>query len=134
MARRKNTKRTLKRQKTVKKRGGKQNKKSFANALRKLSALTPSQRVAAMKLANDKFIRQFCQHVKSLRYKPLSSKHRNQLRRQSKELRKMLSAKTSIKSKRKMLTQRGGILPLLLAPLISTLAGSIIPAVTKSLL
>ena len=122
------TKHTSRRRKRVKGRRGKANSKSFATTLRNLSSLPPSQRVQAMKSANDKFIRQFCNSVKKLRHHPVSPHTSKQLRRQSKKLRKLVSAKTSISTKRRMLSQRGGFLPMLLAPIISALAGTLISA------
>ena len=107
------------------------NSKPFVTTLRRLSSLQPSQRVQAMKSANDKFIRQFCNSVKKLRHQPVSSKTLKQLRRQSLKLRKLVSAKTSINTKRRMLSQRGGFLPMLLAPIISALAGTIISAIRR---
>ena len=125
------TKRVAQRKKAVRRRRGKTSSKSFVTALRRLSSLRPSQRIQAVKLANDKFIRQFCNGVKKLRHRPVPPRTLKQLRRQSTKLRKLVSAKTSIKAKRNMLTQRGGFLPMLIAPLISALAGSIVGAIRR---
>ena len=122
------TKRVSQHKKTIKRRGD--NTKPFVTTLRKLSSLHPSQRVETMKSVNDRFIRQFCNSVKKLRHHPVSPHTLIQLRRQSKKLRKLVSAKTSINTKRRMLSQRGGFLPLILAPIISALAGSVIGAIT----
>ena len=124
-------KRVSRGKRTVKRRHGKGSSKTFVTTLRRLSSLQPSQRVQAMKSANDKFIRQFCNSVKKLRHQPVSSKTLKQLRRQSLKLRKLVSAKTSINTKRRMLSQRGGFLPMLLAPIISALAGTIISAIRR---
>ena len=102
----------------------------FANALRKLSSLRSSQRTQALKLANDSFIRQFCNNVKKLRKVPLSPSLQKRFRKQSKNLRKLVNAKTSVRVKRDMLTQRGGFLPFLI-PLLTSVAGSIIGALRK---
>ena len=116
MARKFNKKRFVQRKKKrVARKGG---KKSFVNALRKLSKLHPSQRVAAMKMANDKFVRQFCTKVKLLRRANLSPKVQRVVRSRAKSLRKLVSPKTSVKVKRRMLTQRGGFIGALLGPLL----------------
>jgi len=122
------------RSKSKKKRGGKKprnNKKSFVNALRKLSKLQPTQRVTVMKMANDKFVRQFCQKVKTLRHARLPPKTQQLLKRRGKNLRKLVSPKTSIKVKRRMLSQRGGFLGALIAPLIGLATSAIGAALRK---
>ena len=103
------------RKRASKKRG----KNAFTNALRKLTSLQPPQRAQAMKVANNTFVRQFCQKVKSLRRARLPPSLQKRLTRNSKHLRKLVSSKTSIASKRNMLSQqRGGFLLSLLAPII----------------
>ena len=144
MTRKYSRKRNTTRRKTNKKRKGKKQgfkrkiikkrtgRTSFVNALRRLSKLRPTQRVEAMKLANNKFIQQFCSNVKKLRHAGVSSAHQKRMRRQSKNIRKLISAKTSYNMKRKMLTQRGGfLLPLLLPPLLSAGVGAITSALGK---
>ena len=125
---------TMKRMKLIKKRATKRrgsNKKSLANALRKLSKLHPTQRVTAMKMANDKFVRQFCQKVKMLRHTRLPLKTQQLLRRRAKNLRKLVSPKTSMKVKRRMLSQQGGFLSALIGPLIGIVASAIGGALRK---
>lgn len=118
-------KRRVGKKRSVKRRGGKRrgNGASFSNAMRKLSSLRPPQRVQAMKLANDKFVRQFCQKVKGLQRARLSPSVQKQLRRKSKHLRKLVSPKTSVRTKRGMLTQRGGFLSALIPIIIKTALG-----------
>ena len=85
-----------------------------------------------MKLANNKFLQQFCSNVKKLRHARVSSSHQKRMRRQSKNIRKLISAKTSYNTKRKMLSQRGGfLLPLLIPPLLSAGVGAITSALSK---
>ena len=120
------------RRQSAKKRVGKRRRTTFANAIQRLSKLRPNQRVEAMKLANNKFIQQFCNNVKKLRRTPLSSTQHKRMRTQSKNIRKLISSKTSYNTKRKMLTQRGGfLLPLLLPPLLSAGVGAITSALSK---
>ena len=102
-----------------KKRSKKRGKNAFATALQRLTNLRPPQRVQAMKVANDTFVRQFCQKVKSLRRARLPPSLRKRLSHNSKHLRKLVSPKTSVTSKRHMLTQqRGGFLLSILLPII----------------
>ena len=122
-----NTKRISRRKKkSVKRRGGKRGNNAFKNALKKLSSLHPSQRTQAMKMANTKFVRQFCQKVKSLRTARISPAVQSKLRRKSKELRKLIAKKTSLRKKQDMLSQRGGgLLTILLPALISAITTSL---------
>ena len=91
---------------------------SFHTVFKKVMKLSPSQRIQAMKLANNKFISDMSRQVKKLRHARVSPKMQKRLKRQSKNLRKFTNRKTSIATKRRMLTQqRGGFLPLLLAAL-----------------
>ena len=101
----------------------------FNSTLLRLKKLSPSQRRQAMEIANDKFIRDFTKEVKNLRRADgLRPTLKQKLRRHSKALRKLANNKTSIKAKRRMLSQRGGFLPLLLAalPAIGSIAGGLI--------
>ena len=123
------TKAVSRRKKVVKRKRGKGNSKSFVTALRKLSSLQPSQRLQAVKLSNDKFIRDFCHNMKKLRYQSVSPKLQKQLRHHSKKLRKLVSTKTNIKTKRKMLSQRGS--GLLSRGLMGALAGALTAALGR---
>ena len=118
------TKRVSQRKKVVKQGRNKCNTKTFVTTLKKLSSLHPAQRVQAMKLANDKFIRDFCNNIKKLRHQPVPPNVQKQLHHQSKNLRKLVSAKTSLQTKRKMLCQRGGS-GALQRGLLGALAGAI---------
>ena len=113
--------------KRVKQRGGK-----FNAILKRLRKLNPYQRRSAIEVANDKFIRHFVTQVKKLkRATGLQPSLKTKLKRHTKALRKLTNQRTSMKSKRKMLSQRGGFLPLLLAalPAIGSIAGGIISRV-----
>jgi hypothetical protein len=57
---------------------------------------------------------------------PLTSRQKQRLRRHKKTLRALSVNRSSIKNKRKLLIQKGGaLLPLLLGPILSAVAGSI---------
>ena len=101
-------------------------KTAFANAVRKLSRLRAPQRVQAMKLANNNFVRQFCQNVNQLRRAHLPPHMEKKLQQSSTKLRKLVSRKTSLKSKRDMLAQRGGFLGFLLPILLKTVLGKVL--------
>ena len=123
------TKRNIRRKRTVKRRRGKGNTQSFVTTLRRLLSLRPSQRIQAMKLANDKFIQQFCNSIKKLRHTPVSPRVQRQLQQQSRNLRKLVSTKTNISTKRKMLCQRGS--GAFKRGLIGALAGAITGALGR---
>ena len=115
--------------KRTRKRSRKQGQNSkFNQALRRLKGLKGKDQIKAIALSNDTFVRQLCRHVKKLRRAKLSPSLAKRLRRHSKKLRKLVNAKTSMKSKRKILTQKGGIAPLLLAaiPALGSIVGAII--------
>jgi len=101
---------------------------SFKVVLNRIKKLKPAQRMQAMKLANNKFINDFTREVKKLRYARMSPKMKTRLRRQSKNLNKFISRKTTVANRRRMLTQRGGFLPLLLAalPALGSIIGGVI--------
>ena len=102
----------------IKKRYGKRVKRvsKFSTIIKRLQKLKPSQRQQAIEIANDKFIRDFAAHVKKLRTaKSLKPGLQKKLKKHCVALRKLTNKKTTIKMKRKLLSQRGGLLPLALA-------------------
>lgn len=107
-------------------------KDKFINLVRRLRQLKGPQRQQAMKMANNKFIRDLCARIKQLRKaKGLQPSLKRKLKRHSKALRKLANTKTAMKTKRKMLSQRGGFLPLLLAalPAVGSILGGVISRV-----
>ena len=113
--------------KKTKKRVSKQSSKFFA-ALSKLKRMKSVDQREALRQSNDAFIRQLCTHIKKLRHANLSPSLKKRVMRQKKNLRKLILPKTSIRMKRKMLAQRGGFVPLLLAalPAVGAMVGNII--------
>ena len=115
---------------TVKRKRKQQSHSNKFNAtLKRLKSLKAPQRRQAIEIANDKFIRHFVAHVKKLkRATGLRQSLKTKLKRHTKTLRKLTNKRGSLKSKRKMLAQRGGFLPLLLAalPAIGSIAGGLI--------
>ena len=123
-----NRKRRVRKQK--RKRNSRGNK--FNVTLKRLKSLSPDHRRQAIEIANDKFIRHFISQVKKLRRaKNLRPAIKSRLRRNARKLRQLTGKRGSLKSKRKMLTQTGGFLPLLLAalPALGSIAGGIISRV-----
>ena len=123
-----NRKRRVRKQK--RKRNSRANK--FNITLKRLKSLSPNHRRQAVEIANDKFIRYFISQVKKLRRaKNLRPAIEARLRRNAQKLRQLTGKRGSLKSKRKMLTQTGGFLPLLLAalPALGSIAGGIISRV-----
>ena len=97
------------RRKTSQRAGTPKKKKShFIQSLLRLKKLKAGERSQAISMANDRFIRQLCQHVKKLKYAKLSPKARKSLRKHQKSLRSLVHKRTSMSKRRKILMQRGG--------------------------
>ena len=99
--------------------------KKFRKALCVLKSMNASDRCKAIANANGNFIRKVSASMRKLRYRPISTKQRKRLRTYRKQLRKVANPKSSIASKRKVLSQKGGFLPALL-PLLAPLLGPVI--------
>ena len=126
-----------KRSRKTKKRGRKAKRLSksdmkFHKALCVLKSMNKSDRTQAIANANGNFIRKVSSAVRKLRYRPFSGKRRNKLRTYRKQLRQLANSKTSITSKRRVLSQKGGFLPALL-PLLAPLAAPIIGPIVKKI-
>lgn len=105
---------------------------TFSKALQHLKRMKRGSQSTALSSANSKFIHQFCNHVKKLKFAKVSPTLRKRLKRQRKHIHKLISSKTSMKSKRSMLSkQKGGFLPLLLAalPALGSIAGGLLSRV-----
>ena len=102
--------------------------KHHFKALRALCKCKGKKRKLLLQKASGGVIRTVSQVAKNTIKGNISlSPHQKQrLRRQKKTLRALALAKSSIKNKRKLLAQKGGaLLPLLLAPVLSAVAGSL---------
>ena len=132
MPRKKSKKRVRRRsRRSTKKSKGTSNKLMIA--LKKLKRMRPHHQREAVKMSNDAFIRQLCTHVKKMRHVSVPATLKKRLHRQRKNLQKFVRSKTSTSVKRKMLTQRGGFLPLLIAalPAVGAMVGNIISGVSR---
>ena len=99
--------------------------KKFKHIIRRLRRMKGPQQLRAMKKANGAFIRHMCREVKKLQYKRLPKGVETRMRRNSKKIRQFVSPKTSIDTKRRMISQRGGLLGTLLAGLAPTLLAAL---------
>ena len=81
---------------------------NFSRALLRLKKMNANRQHEAMSMANAAFIRQFCKQLKKLKYAKLPAKSKKILRKHRKEVKKLLSARTGLSKRRKMLTQSGG--------------------------
>jgi len=103
----------------------------FNRAICRLRRMTPSQQIKALSSSNAPFLRSLCANVKKLKHAKLPSGISQRLRRNAKTIRKLIHRKTTMGSKRKILSQRGGIAPLLLAalPALGSILGGVISRV-----
>ena len=110
---------------------------TFRRALLRLKNLKGRHQSQAIGMANDTFIRQMCQGVKKLRYnKKVNRQSARRLQRHRANLRQLVSPRLSVHKKRKLLSQRGGILPALIPLLLSAVgpvAGGIVGAAANKL-
>ena len=114
------------------KRGRKINKSSakFRTALMRLRKLKPHHQCEAMKMANNGFIRQMCTHIKKLRHRKFSKKQTKGLKRHAAKLKTLANSKVSIAKKRHILSQRGGLIPMV-APLIMSAIAPVVRGIAS---
>ena len=100
-------------------------KKQFKDAMTRLRRMTPLNQRTSVIGASNQFIRDISSFLNRIRDAGhmLKAAHRNTLRRHKKKLRKLVSAKTPIDRKRLILSQKGGIAPILV-PIIVALIGA----------
>jgi hypothetical protein len=99
--------------------------KKFAPYLRVLHKSSPNVRkTLTKKNCSPEFIKCICECVKNILVGnvALSSKHKRQLKRHRRSLRKLVLKKTSLKAKKK-LVQTGGFLGAILGPIVKVLGG-----------
>jgi len=102
--------------------------KHYKNELRAICRCKGKQRKRLLQKASGGVIRTIAQVAKNTINGniPLSPHQKARLRRHKRTLRALSLAKSSIKRRRKILLQKGGaFLPLLLAPILSAVAGSL---------
>ena len=101
----------------------------FSKAIMALRKMKSSDRYNAIRFANDNFIRDLCSKINKLRRMKLSPQQQAIVKKYRSKLKVLCNRRTSIKKKRQTLSQKGGLLPLVL-PLIKPL---IVPAIAKAL-
>lgn len=100
--------------------------RKFSKALSVLKSMNKSDRCKAIASSNNAFIHKFCTAVRKLRTRKPTPQMIKRLSPYKLQLRKLSNPKLAITSKRKILTQRGGGLFALLAPLLAPIIGSLI--------
>ena len=100
-------------------------KRKFATAIKKLQRMKVAKQRLAVNDASNEFIRDVSSFMSKIRKRPQAVKasHQKILKRHSRKLRKLIHAKTPIKSKRLILSQTGGIFPALV-PIFSAIVAA----------
>lgn len=111
-------------------------KKRFVNAITNLRRMkAPKQRAAIVGASND-FIRDVSGLLKRIRKRPdlVKPSHQKVLKRHKKKLQRLVQAKTPIRIKRQILSQKGGIIPALIPVIVALIGagGSIAGAATSA--
>lgn len=96
--------------------------------LRALCHLSNKQRVAILKKADPKLIRCICECALNILRGNVALKHsyKRRLKRHASILRRLVDKNASWKNKKRLIVQRGGFLPLLLAPILGTVLSRLI--------
>jgi hypothetical protein len=96
--------------------------------LRALYHLNPAQRKALLQKADTQLIRYICECALNVLQGniPLTKEHKSRLRKHTNILRKLANSTDNFSAKKKIIVQRGGFLPVLLAPLIGTILSNLI--------
>jgi len=99
-----------------------------AAILQALCHLTSEQRIAILKKADPKLVRCICEcALNILRGNvPLKQPYKQRLRRYAAILRRLADKNNSWRCKKRLIVQRGGFLPLLLAPILGTVLSRLI--------
>lgn len=99
-------------------------KKKFRKAIIHLSKLSSNAQRAAVAQIHSNFIKDLSSVLKKLRKRAdlVTPSQRKHIFKNKNKLRKLVNPKTSIKKKREILIQRGGILPALLVYLVASAA------------
>lgn len=103
--------------------------KHFLHVLKKCN---PQTRKALLKVCSPEVIKTLCEiSLNTLNGNNIISKHcKRKLKKYKRELRSLACSKLRLSSKRKILVQKGGFLPVLIGTILSGLIGQIINQVT----
>ena len=99
-----------------------------AAILQALCHLSNEQRVAILKKADPKLIRCICECALNILRGNVTLKqaYKHRLKRHATILRRLADKNGSWKNKKRLIVQRGGFLPLLLAPILGTVLSRLI--------
>lgn len=99
-----------------------------ATILRALYHLNAKQRKAVLLQADTKLVRYICECALNILSGnvPLERGHKSRLRKHACTLRKLAEPSGSLSKKKKIIVQRGGFLPALLAPIIGTVLATLV--------
>jgi len=101
-------------------------KRKFVKALQHLRRMKPEQQRLRTAMASKDFIKDVTDIMKRMRTKPhlvKSKKQKRYLQKHKKSLRRLVRKGSSVNQQRKILLQRGGILPFLI-PIILAAVGA----------
>lgn len=96
--------------------------------LQALYHLNSKQRKALLQKSDNKLVRHICECALNVLVGnvPLDKRHKSKLRKHASILRTLAEPRVSLCKKKKLIIQRGGFLPALLAPIIGTVLASLI--------
>ena len=99
-----------------------------ADILRTICHLNAKERSALLSQANSDLIRCICECAFNvLRGNvPLDKKYKTRLRKHAPILRKLVDKRDNFKKKKKIIVQKGGFLPSLLVPIVTTVLASLL--------
>lgn len=102
--------------------------KKQLRVLQALCYLSNTQRQAVLRKADPALIRCICECILNILQGtvPLSPEYKTKLKRHVKLLRKLSSKGSSFQNKKKIIIQKGGFLPLFLAPVLGALISNFI--------
>ena len=105
-----------------------------AAVLRALCHLDAYQRRAVLKVAKPEFIKCICECALNVLHGnvPLKQSEKMKLKRHRHCLRKLAEKKGTWKSKQKFIVQKGGFLPLLIAPILGSLLSNLFSTSSSS--
>ena len=96
----------------------------FVKALIRLRKLPLAEQRRQLQLANGRFIKDCCAATRKARYAKVSPSLRKRLKRHRKALHTFVNPRTSLRKKKQVLTQRGGILPFLIPLLVAGISAT----------
>lgn len=121
------------RRKSTKRHSKRMSGSKFKSIMKDLRSMNAADRVKNLKVANRKFIDEFSRHLMKLRKsKTVSPAVRKKMKRHANKLRLLVNRRTSVDKRRRILTQKGGILPFLI-PLLGGLIGPAIGGIAKAI-